>query len=322
MATHNTHNTVTDDIICNDPERGNEGAIGMSRIASDSQMAMKNNNAIAQTSEHGHERNPSDMSWSTDSNKAHTPYNERTRILGVLAPVETPPKEKRTDSFVRRPIVVTVDNNGHAASRSSRSLSNSDGSTTQSSGKSLRSRSTPGGPLPPRHNNGKSAFKQNPPTNNYDSGSIGSRISKLSFIDSQTHGSSASDDLSALGMQSYSVGSSAKSAPSVVAIPRRTPNRHTFSSASPGSSNSTGKKLRYASKRSTREDRNDIFSNDQSCHARMEGSKRDLGEHLPPLDEMSTTRSLEDHGDLINKCVRDLQMSFDDIGTESGWGTM
>eukprot|EP00571_Detonula_confervacea_P009207 CAMPEP_0172319392 /NCGR_PEP_ID=MMETSP1058-20130122/37514_1 /TAXON_ID=83371 /ORGANISM="Detonula confervacea, Strain CCMP 353" /LENGTH=457 /DNA_ID=CAMNT_0013034419 /DNA_START=408 /DNA_END=1781 /DNA_ORIENTATION=- len=326
------------DIIYNDPERGEEtvqvqavipgSTLGIEKresILNDSQQTTKTKNTTPQIVQHGqHMRTTSDVTWSIGShNHVPPPFNERSRNLGVLSPplTKAPPEElqRPKDSAdvewnaYGRPIVVTIDDSSH--DDPSRSVSYSDGSNTQSSSKSPGPINT----LPPRHN-GKSAI-QHPATNNnknnsrsdYDVGSVTSRISKISFADSN-----ASDDLSALGMQSYSVGSSAKSAPSVVAIPRR--GRHTFSGASPGSSHSSSKKPRHKKhKRNAREDRNDIFLNEQhstGSNNRLD-AKRELVEYLPRLDEMSATRSLEDHGDLINKCVRDLQRSFDDNGFQT-----
>lgn len=325
-----THHTGTD-IICNDPEQGHAGEVintlvavsGRGTLGMEKKESMTNHDSqetmIIKNTEHGnHTRSTSDVTWGTGSNK-------NTRNLGVLShPTKPPPDEKGSASTdvewntYGRPIVVTINDNGPLGGPSY-----SDGSTTQSSSKSPGSRGTPNNKmLPPRHN-GKSTIMR--PTNNinnnnssnnsnnrtdYDAGSVGSRISKLSLTDTQT-----SDEMSALGMQSYSV------APSVVAIPRRS--RHGFS---PGSSHSSGRKSRY--KRASREDRNDVFLNEQLYHPLSNGSRLDanremveLGPYLPPLDEMSTTRSLDrsledhaDHGDLINKCVRDLQLSFDDNG--------
>ncbi|KAL7529894.1 hypothetical protein ACHAXR_003213 [Thalassiosira sp. AJA248-18] len=335
-----TQNTPSD--ICNDPERGHANVphsenLGIERRVSnsdhvhDSQQTMRIKNHAPQVIQHGqHTRSTSDVTWSTGSNKniPHGTVNERSRNLGVLSPPikampEGEPMPDSADGWnsYGRPIVVTINDNGHAASSnySKQSLSYSDGSTTQSSGKSPGSRGTPG-MLPPRHN-GKSTI--NHPaingnrSNDYDAGSVGSRVSRISLTDTQ-----ASDELSALGMNSYSTGSSNnKSAPSVVAIPRRS-RGHSLPGASPGSSqHSSSKKLRYPKHR--REDRNDVFLNElQSNSGRLDGSKRDLGEHLPPLDELSSTKSLDmiDHGDLINKCVRDLQMSF--ANDDNGFRTM
>jgi len=323
------------DIIVADPEQGaaretmqantnvqaiSGGNLGTNRkecgTLNDSQGTMRVKNNTPQVIDHGpqHTRTTSDVTWSTGSNKNVPVFNERSRNLGVLPPPpQAPAKEEKRPELADmewnmhgRPTVVTINENANA----SRSLSYSDGST-QSSSKSPG----PSNRLPPRHK-GKSAVqhlthKSNPNSGRSESdvGSISSRISKISFSD--TH---ASDDFSALGMQSYSASSSVKGAPSVVAIPRRS--RNTFSGGSPGSSHSSSKKLRYA-KRSAREDRNDIFLNEQ--HSSGNGgsrfdAKRELVEYLPRLDEMSATRSLEDHGDLINKCVADLQRSFHDNG--------
>ncbi|KAL9188751.1 hypothetical protein ACHAXT_007129 [Thalassiosira profunda] len=254
-----------------------------------------------------HARSTSDVTWSG---------SHATKDLGVLSPPErTPPEEKRMDPSAGvewneygRPIVVTINDSVPPRNRlysQDKSLSYSDGSTTQSSSKSP-GRGTP--TRPPRHN-GKSSL--HPTANSTDASSVNSRISKLSFTDTQ-----ASDEMSALGMHSYSAGSSAKSTPSIVNVPRRS--RHTVGSASPGSSkSSSGKKLRYAKR--GREDRNDVFLDNPT---RVDASKREGAfDFLPAVDEMSasSSRSLEDHGELINKCVRDLQLSFQDGG---GFNTM
>lgn len=366
--------------------------------------------------EHGpqHNRTTSDVTWSTDSKPAF--HHERSRNLGVLSPPEdaraapalvdgsakkAQKKEGKQPQAVLveeddddaagdddvvewnaygRPIVVTIND--------SRSLSYSDeGSSSKQTGGGSSGRSTvPSGnggsggvgnsKLPPRHN-GKSTIQGNnaPPRHNRNNSgdwSVHSRISRISFADSQ-----ASDDMSALGMHSYSVGlqvgrtagaGAAGGAPSVVAIPTRrassagngssapSPHRNTFSGQppsvpSPSYSYSAGhhspsqQRLRYAKGRRARggaaaasgggngpespareEDRDDApAASSSACFLGEQhriDARREIVEYMPRLDEMSATRSLgaEDHGDLINQCVRDLEASFND--QESGFRTM
>lgn len=338
-------------------KRNNSGN-HLSAIAENESMGsrtMKNKNDTPQVIEHGqHTRSTSDVTWSTGSNK-NLPNNftERSRNLGVLSPPTTISKTQPEGgqpvpdwSTYGRPIVVTINDSNRGGPQS---LSYSDGSNTQSNSKSPASRG--GKPaLPPRHNGNKTTINNNNGNNNnssqrsisrsnsnsneyqqqqqqqqQDAGSVSSRISRLSFA--ETH---APDELSALGMQSYSATSSTnKSAPSVVNIPsRRTKpggggsRHHTFTGGTSPGGSSGGKHRRYgkqhgggssSSSRSTREDRNDqsqVFLNEQAQNQQRDGM---MLENLPPLDEMSTARS-EDHGDLINQCVRDLQNSFDDNG--------
>jgi len=364
-----TNHTGTD-IIVRDPELGHGGVVNNTAVAAgrgtlgierkesmstiqDSQPTAKIKNASAsQIIEHGtHTRSTSDVTWGTGQalstgsiRNISSSFNERARHVGVLPPpIESETEENRPHSpdvewnTYGRPIVVTINDNGHAPG----GLSYSDGSMTHSGSKS------PGvvpnnNILPPRHNGKSTKMRQtngssgsrghsrsgsgnshsnnnnNSSRNDYDAGSVGSRISRISFTDTQV-----SEEISALGMQSYSATTSTnKGKPSVVAIPRRG-RGHTFS---PGSSiQSSGRKMRY--KRGAREDRNDVFLNENHHHHHLNqqppssvnrlDAKRDILEYLPPLDEMSTTRSLEDHGDLINKCVRDLQRSFHDDGFQT-----
>lgn len=368
-----TANTIAD-VIVNDPERG-QGDVKNAAVAisssnnlgieeressatlMDSQQTSKINNIAPRIIEHGqHTRSTSDVTWSTDSNK-NVPASSNTRsknnVVVISPPTKEPPlhenqrpgpsNETEWNSY-GRPIVVTLNDSGHATKSRSyskdQSLSYSDGSTTQTSSKSPASRGTPGsggggsgggGDLPPRHNAKSTVHRaaSHGSRNDNDASSVSSRISKLSFTD--TH---VSEEISALGMQSYTGASrgplgapSNRSAPSVVAIPRRS-RHHTISATAPtsvSSSHSSGKRLRYSKHGSKRggtwEDRRDVFLNEQQHQSgRIDGSKRDgTLEYLPPLDEMSTTRSLdtrsvEDHGDLISKCVRELQMSFEDNG--------
>jgi len=362
-----THHTGTD-IIVNDPENGNgngngevanaaaavsggRGTLGIEKneamTIQDSQQTKKAKNTTTrpQIIEHGnHTRSTSDVTWSTGQGLSTALSTGDARV--VLSPRAKPPEKERPPSpevewnAYGRPIVVTINDSSHDEPRG---LSYSDGSTTQSSSKSpgLMPNNNPA--LPPRHNGKKSnrmrpsfVGSKNSGSNNnnskhsnrsdYDTGSVASRISKISFA--ETH---ASDDMSALGMQSYSASSSNRSKPSVVAIPTSRRSRHTFSSGSSTQTSGAGKKLRHKNSRGTTasvqaEGRDDVFSNEHPPHhhghppsvgggpgGRMD-NKPQILEYLPPLDEISDTRSLEDHGDLINKCVRDLQRSFDDNG--------
>ena len=294
-----------------------------------------NNNSTPQVIEHTqHTRATSDMTWSTGPLNEQSPYTGTDRSsrnnLGVLSPML--PKEEKLSEISEdsedssdldwnthgHPIIVTINDSGQGVSRDNEGellpLSYSDGSTTQtlSSKSPILTRGSNGNLLPPRPNR-KSAINQpNKSSNNirsdYDAGSVHSKISKISFANTQT------SDVSVLGMQSYT------GAPSVVAIPKR--NRHTFSGISPGSTSSSGsKRLRYAknksnSSREAREDNNEPHSiTPGSISSNRFDTKREMVDYLPRLDEMSSSRSLEDHGDLINQCVRDLEKSFvDDNG--------
>ncbi|KAL7541667.1 hypothetical protein ACHAWF_006991 [Thalassiosira exigua] len=97
-------------------------------------------------------------------------------------------------------------------------------------------------------------------------------------------------------------------------------------SSSRSSSSKRGGRLRYGRRGRAREDRNDVFSVDWNVAqalplGRVDSSQREGAlEYLPPLDEMSASRSLGDHGDLINRCVRDLKKSFGDGGGGEGGG--
>lgn len=136
--------------------------------------------------------------------------------------------------------------------------------------------------LPPRHN-GKAHRREI--SVGSDPGSIPSRVSKLS--DADTHLSDPTDT------------------PLVVAIPKKK------SSSSP----SSGNRLRYVSPRK-REDRNDSTQSDPTVQ------KREKFEYLPPLEEDTPRKNPnDDHGDLINKCLQDLELSFG-AGDKTGYETM
>ena len=292
-----------------------------------------NNNTTPQVNEHSqHTRATSDMTWSTGSPNEQPPYTATNRCfrnnLSVLSPIL--PKDEKLSEISEdsedssdldwtthgHPIIVTINDSGQGVSRDNRGellpLSYSDGSTTQtlSSKSPVLTRGSNINKLPPRSNR-KSAVNQphKSSRSDYDAGSVHSKISKISFANTQT------SDVSVLGMSSYT------GAPSVVAIPRR--NRHTLSGIlSPGSTSSTSKRLRYAKNKSNgsreaREDNNEPHSITPGSVSsnRFDAAKREMVDYLPRLDEMSSSRSLEDHGDLINQCVRDLEKSFvDDNG--------
>ena len=302
-------------LICDGPERHvnesndtiavlSDGECGLgitnkeSLVTQDSQRTMKvKNTNNTQIPKHNH-------------HARSAPFHGEKRSLSFLS--QTTPEVKPQDSSMPewnnygRPIVVTIDDSDGKG----RDRSCSDESIAQSSSKSTGYRN-----LPTRHTgigtkrpNTKGNISVN--KNNFsrsDHESVGSRMSKpsiLSFANTQ-----ASDDVSSLGTQSYPIAPSAKNAPSVVAIPKR--NRNAYSSV--------GKKVWHQGR--FREDYNVVFSNDQYNQPPGSGSrldaKRDTLEHLPPLEEMAATRSLEDHGDLINQCVRDLHKSFGDTGSRT-----
>jgi len=294
--------------------------------------------------EHGrhHTRNTSDVTWITDP--TYTSFNDRTKNLGLglspRSPVPTRISEATESSEEEGDLEWNKD--GHPIIIA---INDSDGSIDQT----LSTKSLNG--LPPRPNRTKSDISSNNGCNHRplqssisnsssgrthstsesdDAGSVHSRISRISF--SETY---ASDDISGLGH--YSIGSQqtkSTGAPSVVQIPtsRSSSTRHhhhTFSGGSPGSiSHSPGnrKASRYNKKRSehdkflnTNQQEHDIFLNNNNHHDHSHtrtDSKRELIT-LPRLDE-----SLEDHGDLINQCVRDLHQSFATGDNANGYKTL
>lgn len=148
--------------------------------------------------------------------------------------------------------------------------------------------------LPPRHN-GKTHRREK--SSGSDPGSLPSKVSKLSYAD--TH--CLSDP------EQQSTASSQKDTPLVVAIPNRKSSPSTKSSVA-------AHRLRYVSPRK-RDDRNDSAQSDSVVQ------KREKFEYLPPLEEDTPKKSQnEDHGDLINKCLQDLELSFG--GEKSGYETL
>jgi hypothetical protein len=123
-----------------------------------------------------------------------------------------------------------------------------------------------------------------------DSGSVCSRISKVSFAETNFSEESFIHDKGSVASSIHN------SAPSVVSIPKKilpSPQKLKYSSGSPN---------RF---RRQREDRNDAYSD----YPRID-SKRERFEHLPRLDEQSSPISNDDHGELINACLRELHQSF------------
>ena len=338
------------DIIC-DPEQGEETTVQEPKIISllkvQEQQAVssgsnsvlgiekreyvssitKNGNTTPQIIEHGeHIRTTSDVTWSTEPTYT---TRDRSRILSPpptriqeehqkLSEVTEDSEESDLDwSSHGRPIIVTINDSGQGISRGDNPLafSYSDGSTLSTKPPMLSKGTGSGGnksstKLPPRHTQKTNSHNQLKSS----SESVHSKISKISLSDSQA------SDVSTL---SAGQGPSGKTsaAPTIVSIPRR---RIKSSPAKSRSSPGNRKQHQYAKKRiSSREDRNDIYLNTNEPHSVTPGShnsgnrydaKRELllDGWLPRLDEMSASRSLEDHGDLINQCVRDLQASFAD----------
>ena len=130
-----------------------------------------------------------------------------------------------------------------------------------------------------------------------DSGSVCSKISKVSFA--ETHVSDESFFYEKSSVEKGSVTSSTNgSAPYIVSIPKKnapSPQRNLkYLSCSPGRI------------RTNREDRNDAYSD----NIRLD-SKPERFEHLPPLNELSSAKSSDEgDGELINQCLKDLQNSY------------
>ena len=299
-----THHSGTDS-NCNDPELGENEVNNTAVALSGREPALGISNHETTGTRESKRTTKFKNTKNTDISKnvyytRCAPYDGERRSSKVL-PEDKPQDYSATKwNNYGRPIVVTIDDSDHEGRTRSRSGGSS--SITQSRKKSTRSRN-----MPPLHTG---ASTRQPNANNESSNcSVGSRMSKFSLLSFPN--TQASDDVSDAEMQS-SISSSTKNAPSVVAIPR-----HSRKVSSSGFAHSSGgKKARHQTM--PKEERNNIFLNDPQCQMPGSGSrldaKRDMIEHLPRLDEMSTTRSLEDHGDLINQCVRNLQNSFNDSG--------
>lgn len=283
------------DIECRDIEMGDTKAPMLQRKASlsDSGNTIKANNAH-QTPEvvtGHHVRTTSDVTWEGHGN------------LGVLSPVfsqqpQTQPQKAKPqhhqsddDSQSAQSIVMVI-NDTH-------SRSYSEGSSG-ASGKfhSLPAASTTSSSrLPPRHNGGK-AHRREKSTSSDPDDSLPSKVSKLSYAD--THCLSETDQQSAESSQ--------KDTPLVVAIPNR--------KSSPNTKSAVANRLRFSSPKK-REDRNDTTQGDTSAV-----QKREKFEYLPPLEEGTPQKNTnEDHGDLINKFLQDLELSFVDE-QKNGYDTL
>lgn len=246
-----------------------------------------------------HVRTTSDMTtWSTNSNLVSA-FDDSSKRFRVLSPTIDKSAEQTTLSDSK---VVWDTSFGVFMPVNDESRNYFDGKTQKRSNKSpeidsgkVDWKSPNGPPLSSSLRIGKTVrqIREN------DSGSVSSRISKVSFAETHLSEESFFHDKN-------SVASSAKnSAPSVVSIPKKiapSPPRTTGQSYS----SSPPSRLKYT----RREDRNDAYTN----NPRLD-SKRERFEQLPPLDELSSPRSQEDHGELINKCLLDLKKSFGEYGT-------
>ena len=229
-----------------------------------------------------HIRTTSDVTWEGHGN------------LGILSPIYAQHAQTQTQKLKPQ-------NNSDEDSESAQSIVmviNDTHSRSYSEGSSGASYKLPtianSNRLPPRHN-GKAHRREI--SVGSDPGSIPSRVSKLSYAD--THLSDPTAD-------QQSTASSKKDTPLVVAIPNKK------SSSSP----SSGNRLRYVSPRK-REDRNDSTQSDLTVQ------KREKFEYLPPLEEDTPRKNPnDDHGDLINKCLQDLELSFGAGDAKTGYETM
>jgi hypothetical protein len=245
---------------------------------------------ISQPKGHNHVRTSSDVTtWTAASNQLALGFGDVSRIR-VLSPTPDSKAKAKVDSNVvwdtSFGVFMAVDDD--------RDLF--DGKTQRRS--NVRKTDSPDNDstvwkspdrLPPRSSSIRTgrSIRQIRET---DSGSVCSKISKVSFA--ETHFSEES-----FFYEKGSVSSANNSAPSVVSIPKRivSSSQKTlkYSSGSPGKS------------RVRREDRNDAYSD----HSRLD-SRRERFEHLPRLNELASPKSNDDHGELINACLRDLHQSF------------
>mmetsp|Transcript_16911 Transcript_16911/g.25041 ORF Transcript_16911/g.25041 Transcript_16911/m.25041 type:complete len:536 (-) Transcript_16911:19-1626(-) len=293
----NTNNTGPSgtDIVCHDIETGDtttKTPVIPKRSSSNSGNTIKANNTL-QTPEvvaAHHIRTTSDVTWEGHGNLGN---------LGILSPIysqqpqtqtqKAKPQHSDEDSESAQSIVMVI-NDTH-------SRSYSDGSSGASLGKfqpipNANSAST-ASRLPPRHN-GKT-HRRDKSSGSDPGDSLPSKVSKLSYAD--THCLSDPDQQSAASSQ--------KDTPLVVAIPNR--------KSSP-STKSAVNRLRFVSPKK-REDRND------SAHSDSAVQKREKFEYLPPLEEDTPKKNTnDDHGDLINKCLQDLELSF--VAEKSGYDTL
>ena len=209
--------------------------------------------------------------------------------LGILSPVFSQQQQMQTQKAL--PHISDEDSDGAQSTimaiDDTHSRSYSDGSSG-ASGKfqSLPSTSS-SNRLPPRHNG--RTHRREKSTGSDPGDSLPSKISKLSFTDTQC--------LSETDQQSAE--SSQKDTPLVVAIPNR--------KTSPSTKSST-----VANKRR-------FVNSSLSTHDSL-SQKREKFEYMPPLEEDTPRKNSNDHGDLINKCLQDLELSFG--GEKTGYETM
>ena len=291
LSTHNTGPSGTD-IVCHDIESGdNTNTTPVSkRASSHSGNTIKANNSLRtpEVVAAHHIRTTSDVTWEGHGN------------LGIMSPIysqqpqaqtqKAKPQHSDEDSESAQSIVMVI-NDTHSRSYSDQSSGASGKFQPISNANSASTASR----LPPRHN-GK-AHRRDKSSGSDPGDSLPSKVSKLSYAD--THCLSDPDQQSAASSQ--------KDTPLVVAIPNR--------KSSPGTKSAVANRLRFVSPKKQREDRNDGAQGDSSV------LKREKFEYLPPLEEDRPNKATnEDHGDLINKCLQDLELSFG--GEKSGYGTL
>jgi hypothetical protein len=237
-----------------------------------------------------HVRTTSDVTWDGHGN------------LGILSPIYAKQTQTRTQTQTQKS---KHQNSGDEDSESGQSIvmvindthsrSYSEGSSGASNKFPAVANANSASRLPPRHSGGKTHRREK--SSGSDPGSLPSKVSKLSYAD--TH--CLSDP------EQQSITSSQKDTPLVVAIPNRKSSPSTKSSVATH-------RLRYASPRK-RDDRNDSTQSDSVVQ------KREKFEYLPPLEEDTPKKNQnEDHGDLINKMLQDLELSFG--GEKSGYDTL
>lgn len=242
---------------------------------------------ISQAKGHNHVRTSSDVTtWTTNSAQLGFGYGDVPRIQ-VLSPAKTSKGNVHSESNVvwdsSFGVFMTVDGetqdylNGKTHQRSNKSPESVWNSPDRLPRSSIRT--------------GRSLRQVR------ETDSVCSKISKVSFAETQVSDESFFYEKSSI--EKGSVASSANSsAPYIVSIPKKnapSPQRNLkYISASPGRI------------QPNREDRNDAYSG----NIRLD-TKRDRFEHLPPLNELSSPKSNdEDHGELINQCLKDLQNSY------------
>mmetsp|Transcript_27827 Transcript_27827/g.58477 ORF Transcript_27827/g.58477 Transcript_27827/m.58477 type:complete len:558 (-) Transcript_27827:99-1772(-) len=247
-----------------------------------------------------HVRAPSELTWSTGA-PIGLSFDEKSKSLPVMSPpTETSTENNRTGAYMEwgaygQPIVLTVNESA---------MSQSDGSSQDSRISPLPSSARWSTPTPPRNGRKRTSANTRYAAQSREGGdaaSVSSRISKISFAETRVSEDSSHEKQTISGRNSVS--SSIRSTPSVVAIPRR--NHYITSSPLRSIGSLHSSPIIQRTKYARREDRNDIFLGSHKID-----SKRDKVELLPPLEETTSPRSQDDHGDLINKCVQDLKRSF------------